>query len=894
MTTQAPQRIGPYAIERELGRGGMGIVYLGVDPKLHRQVAIKVLPEAFAQDPERLSRFEREARLLASLNHPNIAAIYGLEEAGSQRFLVLEYVEGETLAERLTRPLPLKEALDICRQIAAALEAAHENGVIHRDLKPGNVKLTPGGDVKVLDFGLAKGAGTAESSPNMSQSPTIAYAATGAGVILGTAAYMSPEQARGKVVDRRTDIWSFGCVLYECLTRRQLFSGETVSDMIAKILEREPDWSVLPSDTPAKVRDLLRRCLDKDAKQRLRDIGEARIELSEALGVRTSSGGISSGSGAVAAPTRGGGARPVTVAWVAALTAIVTAVTTVLVHGCLRQPSLWAPTRFAITAPPGTKLYEDASQVAISPDGRMAAFDATDSSGTSRIYVRPLDSFVSRAVPGTDNATMVFWSPDSRSLGFFADGKLKKTSLLGGEVEALANASNGRGGTWNRDNVIVYAPEGGGPLYRISANGGDPQQVSTLDSTQHETAHRFPWFLPDGKHFLYVSLPARDGKHDVWVGALDSPKRVRVLGAEQAPVYVEPGYLIYPRGRGMVAQRFDAGALAVRGDPVTLPDQAGVGQATGYRAVTAAQNGTLAYILGRQVNFKLVWFDRTGRQIGTLGLPEANYQGAALAPDGRSAMVVRQDSPAQSNLWMVDLQSAVPTRFTFGQTLDNSPLFWPDGSRLVYPSNPKGRFDLYVKGVTSATPESALVSSDINFKYPNAVTRDGRLLLFEQLDSKTGWDLMELPLDGSGSARPLLRTSFNERWAVLSPDEHWVAYCSDESGRPEIYVQRFPSLGSKVRVSTGGGGFPYWRKDGKEILFFGLDFTTVMTAETEVAPAFHAGAPRFLFKFPAGTTPPGVSPDFQRFLAPIPAGDDGAAAIAVVLDWRAGLHEGAK
>ena len=878
----APQRIGPYAIERELGRGGMGIVYLGLDPKLHRQVAIKVLPEAFARDPERLSRFEREARLLASLNHPNIAAIYGLEEAGTQRFLVLEYVEGQTLAERLGRgALPLEEALDVCRQIAAALEAAHESGVIHRDLKPGNVKLTPAGDVKVLDFGLAKGAGTAESSPDMSQSPTIAYAATGAGVILGTAAYMSPEQARGKIVDRRTDIWSFGCVLYECLTRRQLFSGETVSDMIAKILEREPDWSVLPKDTPEKVRDLLRRCLDKDAKRRLRDIGEARLELEGALAARTSAR-IAPPVVAPAQAAKRSGVNPL---WLL-VAVLLTVPGTMFVHGMLSQPPEPGVRRFALPALPGTTLIEDGAESAISPDGRMVAFCAADSTGNAQLYLRPLEALTPRLIPGTVSASHPFWSADSRWIGFFADGKLKKVSVPGNNVETLCDAKNGRGGTWNRDDEIVFSGDGAGPLVKISGSGGELEPATTLDSTRHEGAHRYPQFLPDGKHFLYTSLPGREGKLDICIGSVDSRKSTLLMTAATSPVYVKPGYLIYPRGTALVAQRFDPGSGKLSGRPIPLPDLPAASQYTGYRPVSVSDQGDLCYTNGRVQNTELTWLDRAGRRLGVVRMPAARYEFAALSRDGRFAAVSRSDNPTVSDLWIIELDRSVSTRFTFGPGRADFPRWSPDGSRIAFQSNRNGPSDLFIKAANGATPETTLYVSSVALKNLLAWTPYG--LCFEQLDATTGWDLYVLPAAG-GPPQPYLKTPYNDRWGSISPDGHWMVYTSDESGEFEVYVQSYPQPGNKYRVSTAGGGFPFWRADGREIAFYGNDQQTLMSCDVTTAPTFRAGAPHTLFRMPPGFQIGSPSSDLQRWLVPLPVAEKAPATITVVEHWAAEL-----
>ncbi|HET9326802.1 MAG TPA: protein kinase [Candidatus Eisenbacteria bacterium] len=882
---ESPTRIGAYPIERELGRGGMGIVYLARDVRLQRAVAIKVLPEGFARDPERLSRFEREARLLASLNHPNIAAIYGLEEADGQRFLVLEYVEGETLAERIERGrVPLDETLSIGRQIAAALEAAHESGVIHRDLKPGNVKITPAGDVKVLDFGLAKGAGSADSSPDFTQSPTIAYAPTGAGVILGTAAYMSPEQARGKVVDRRTDIWSFGCVLYECLTGRQLFHGETVSDMIAKILEREPDWNVLPADTPPRVRELLRRCLEKDAKQRLRDIGEARIELAEAQGARTSSTRVAVAPAPVTL-RRGPGLG---IAWLVAAASLALAATATLAPLAFKRPD--RAVRFPVTAEPGTVVFEDPTECAISPDGRMVVFSASDSAGNSQLWLRSLDALAARALPGTDNAAMPFWSANSKSIGFFADGKLKKVTVASGSIETLCEAKNGRGGTWNHRDVIVFAPDGAGALYRVAGSGGEPQRVTTLDSTRRQSAHRFPSFLPDGKRFLFASLPARSGKYDIWIGGLDGSKPDSVMSASASPIFVPPGYLAYLRGQSLVAQKFDYKNRRLLGPVIPLPDVPGVSGSSSYRPASVSDAGDLAYLNSRLRNTQLTYLDRSGRPIGTVQAPPGRYEQSFLSPDGRFAAVVKVDSPAASDIWIIDLQRSTSTRFTHGSRND-FPTWSPDSRRIIFESNRNGPGDFFIRPVNGSTPETTFHASSIAVKNPFDWSADGRFLTFEQLDPQTGWDLYLAPIDGGGKATPYLRTPYNERWGTISPDGRWMAYSSDESGTFEIYVQSFPEPGDKYRVSTAGGVVPQWRADGREILFLSLDFQTVLSCDVASSPTFRAAAARLLYRLPRGSQIGTFTPDFQRQLVPIPAGESAPSTITVALNWVSELKK---
>jgi eukaryotic-like serine/threonine-protein kinase len=881
----APARVGAYPIERELGRGGMGIVYLGRDTRLGRLVAIKVLPDAFAGDPERLTRFEREAMLLASLNHPNIAGIYGLEETNGRRFLALEYVEGPTLAQRLERgSLPIDEALDVGQQIAAALEAAHESGVIHRDLKPGNVKLTPAGDVKVLDFGLAKGTGTAESGVDMSQSPTIGYAPTGMGVILGTAAYMSPEQARGRTLDRRTDIWSFGCVLYECLTGRQLFSGETVSDTIAKILEREPDWSAIPAAVPEKIRDLLRRCLEKDARKRLRDVGDARIELEEALAARTSKSRVAAAE--VELGRRSIRARIPTLAYVVALVALAAAV---LAMFALRPPRL--PTvRLSVLQPEGESFSFGAEDYAIAPNGRTLAFVAADSSGTPRLWTRSLEGLMGRPIPGTDNASKPFWSPDSRAIDFFAEGKLKRVRP-GGGVQAICDAPNARGGSWGAKDVIVFAPTGQSPLFAVSSSGGAPRQVTTLDSTRHETGHRYPWFLPDGNHFLYVTLPATPDGYQVMVGSLDGRRSRALMLADSSPTYAAPGYLFFLRGLNLAAQRFDAGLLRLVGEPTTLPDIPGSSTSSGFRAVTASTNGVLAYLNGGAVNRRLLWFDRSGRELGAVPVPPAQYELGALSPDERTVAIGRRTSPDQADVWLVDLARGVGTRFTYGPRQNLAPVWSPDGSRIAFESNRNGPWDVYTKPSSGANPEVPFLKSPAQFKHPSTWSPDGRFLIVSQMEPNTGFDVWIFPADGSGPGAPYLETPYDERVPAISPNGRWMLYTSDESGRPELYVQSFPTPGHKYQISTTGCFVGTWRKDGKEIfLVGGADFQTMTSAIVEEnGNSFRTGSPHFLFRAPPNSFGVATTGDGQRFLFSVPENEGTPLSVTVLLNWMAAL-----
>ncbi|MGA9882468.1 MAG: protein kinase [Candidatus Acidiferrales bacterium] len=912
MTLTAGTKLGAYEILAAIGAGGMGEVYRAHDSKLGRDVAIKVLPDAFARDSERMARFQREAKLLASLNHPNIAAIYGFEDSGATHALVMELVEGPTLADRLKAgPIPIDEALRIAKQICEALEYAHERGIVHRDLKPANVKVTPDDAVKVLDFGLAKAIEGDASSMDIANSPTISRLATQAGVILGTAAYMSPEQAKGRPVDRRADIWAFGCVLYEMLTGKHAFGGETVTDTLAAVIRAEPDWSQLPTNTPTRVRVLLQRCLQKDAKQRLQAIGDARISLDEVLS------GAQEPSSATAAAT-----KPMPV-WRRALPWALFGVTA----SALLVLGWWAYVRTGNAAPraelvnfeipmPQKAALVESSGFAISPNGRKLAFFATNPDGTNGLWIRDMGSSEARPVAGTESSADVpfFWSADSRYIAWDAGGRLKKIDISSGVVQSLCDLPLIEiGGSWNRDGVIIFG-QGAGGLMRVSANGGSASPLTTLDSSHGEIQQVVPSFLPDGSHFIYLRVSNDQANSGIYVGSLDaapgkqSLKRLlaTTFGAQYVPSSSDPdtGQLLFLASDGtLMAQPFDARQLELTGEPVPVARQ--VGSYINGGDFSASANGVLVYrAAAADAATQLTWFDRQGKVLGTEGAP-GGYYSPALSPDGTMAVVGRGPSIENLSLWLFDFSRSTNTRFTFDSSDANYPIWSPDGSRVIFESDPSGVFDLYQKPSSGTTGEQILLKSSEN-KSPSDISRDGRFLLYTPLDPKTGYDIWALPLQGDRKPFPFLRTKSNELGGHFSMDGHWVAYVSDESGRDEIYVRPFSpdsnvadasGAGAKWQVSYGGGQAPQWSTDGKELYYLTPDWK-VMEVDVTTSPNFRAGTPKLLFQAPQQfrASAGAYTADGKKFLflAPTAKGSQAQAPFNVVLNWQATLRPSAQ
>ncbi len=889
MNLTAGARLGPYEILAPLGAGGMGEVFRARDTRLGRDVAIKALPAAFAQDAERLARFEREARLLASLNHPNVAGIHGVEEVAGARYLVLEFVDGETLEARLKRgALPLDEALDVARQVAAGVEAAHEAGVVHRDLKPGNVMLTASGGVKVLDFGLAKGGGAGASSssdPNLSASPTLAHAATSAGVILGTAAYMSPEQARGKAVDRRTDIWSFGCVLYECLSGRRAYDGETVSDMVARILEREPDWSALPAPTPPRLVALLRRCLTKDAKQRQRDIGDVRLEL-EAI----AAGGSGEAGGATPGARRGPPAWALA-AGAAALLALGAASALLLAPRGGPAPVM----RVSVLPPENAVVDDDQAHTTISPDGTRIAFVATDSSGVSQLWVRELSVPAARPLPETQDAILPFWSPDSRFIGFFAAGKLKKTDAAGRAVQVLCDAPDGRGGAWSRKGFIVFAPASVGPLMRVSEAGGAATAATRLDTTRGERAHRFPFLLADGERFVYVVLGDSFGAR---LGSKDGSSRVLDLPLGGAPVWAPGDWLVFPRDGALLAQRFDPASGRARGEARVLGAAPFASRYGGAPGASVSGNGVLVQRRRSQGLSELVWLDRSGHVADRVSTEPGSFHDLSLSPDGTRAALIREEAGDQADVWTIQLGSGLSARLTADQRHPEKPVWSPDGRWIIYSALSGPVRTLFRKRSDGAGAPESLLHGRTTFADPLGWTPDGAGLLVRELDGATGEDVWVWSPGPDSGLRPVLRTRFHEEDASLSPDGRWLAYRSNESGRPELYVQSYPVPGARFRVSREGAGTqtrsvfgrPFWRRDGREIVFVGGDGLSVVSVPVEYAGSPHFGGPRTLFRIPRGGYELVAGPDLQRFLILQQRGSGEDGSIQMIVNWPAELN----
>ena len=884
MALAAGTKFGPYEITGAIGAGGMGEVYEARDTKLGRNVAIKVLPTAFANDPERLARFQREAKMLAALNHPNIATIHGLEQSDGTQFLVMELVPGETLADRVKAgAVPLEEALKIAVQIAEALEAAHEKNIIHRDLKPANVKVTPEGKVKVLDFGLAKAFEGNSASNEMNNSPTLSHAATMQGVILGTAAYMSPEQARGKSVDKRTDIWAFGCALYEMLSGRQAFHGEDVTDILAAVVKTEPDWSKLPAEMPASVSILLRRCLRKDRRQRLADASGVRIEIEDALATPQVA------NLATPAPIKRG--RRDRLPWVVAVTALAGMLALsipAIVHLREVPPAVAPEMRTEIVTPPTS----DPVSFALSPDGQQIVFVASGD-GPSRLWLRRLDTIATKPLAGTEGATYPFWSPDSRSVGFFAGGNLKRVDIGGGSPQTLT-ASLGRGGTWSPDAIILFASTAASPLSRISASGGESVAVTKLDK---QSSHRFPQFLPDGRQFLFYAQ-ATPEPSGVYLGSLDSPKTKFLGASETAGAYAPNGWVLFIRAGTLLAQRLDLGRKELIGDPVTLADEVSYNANIFAGAFSVSASGLVAYRSGSFSQHQLVWFDRTGKMLGAVGVPDSSLSSPHLSPDGRRVAAYRTVQ-GNTDIWLLD--GTRSTRFTFDSSRHLFPLWSPDGKYIVFDSNRKGHRDLYIKASNGAGSEELLLESAQD-KTAYDWSRDGRYLLYSSLDPQTSRDIWVLPMQGDRRPFVFVNTRFDERAAQFSPDGHWVAYISNESGRFEVYVRPFGRTSSEVaggqwQVSTSGGLAPRWRSDGKELYYIAPD-DKLMVAQVRTSGAtFEPGTPVALFQTQiyGGGNDPGTGIQYDvsgdgRFLIDT-VKEDASSSIMLLQNWTASLKK---
>jgi serine/threonine protein kinase/WD40 repeat protein len=887
MTLQPGQTLLHYRIVDKLGEGGMGVVWRATDTTLDRDVALKLLPESVATDAERLARFEREAKLLASLNHPNIAAVYGLHEdpsTRSGRFIAMELIEGEDLAAR--EPLTLEETLDVARQIAEAVEAAHEAGVVHRDLKPANVQLTTDGKVKVLDFGLAK-ALTPEaetSSGSVSMSPTVTSVGSVAGVILGTAAYMSPEQAKGKAVDKRADIWAFGVMLYEMLAGRRLFTGDSVPEVLGAIFREEIDLDALPAATPRAVRALVGRCLERDPRQRLRDIGEARIALQQ-------DARDDAGEEEAATPVRS--STLARLGWaVATLFLVASIVLTLQLGGVDESPEIL---RFTVSQASGATFARGAGYSAIAPDGRTIIFVGSDAEGRKGLWAQPLDEVEARFLPGTEGASYPFWSPDSGRVAFFADGKLKRVALDGGRVEVLCDAPDGRGGAWSSAGVIAFSPVVSESLWRVDAEGGSPSRLTQLDPGKDELSHRFPHFLPDGRRYTFISETRASGGEGgtVYIGRLDSDERTPLFDSNRAPIYAEPGYLIYGRDGRLVAHRFDPSAERPEGDPIRLAELVPPPVNTSDRVASVSDTGLLLVASAPEQRTLLAWLDRQGRRVDELPLPPGNYSTVRISPDGKRVALQLEQDETVSDIWVADVERGTSARVTFSPARDRFAIWSPDGGRLAFHSNRNGPFDLFAKPIDGSGETVTLFASPAGWKNPRSWSHG--YVAFETVEQETGYDIWIVPDDDPGAGRPYLATPSNESGPDISPDGRWLAYESNASGRLEVYVQSFPEPGTKYQVTTQGGGQPFWSADGSELFCITADGAVSVVPVTS-RDGLTFGAVQPMFQMPPSTWASGttlgavdVTADGQRFAAILPE-NPAAQTLIVVMNWTAQLE----
>ncbi|MGE5277433.1 MAG: protein kinase domain-containing protein [Acidobacteriota bacterium] len=892
MGIPAGSRLGPYEILAALGAGGMGEVYRARDMRLERTVAVKVLPQQLSSSAEFRQRFEREAKTISQLSHPHICALYDVGSEGEVEYLVMEYLEGETLAQRLARgPLPLEQTYRFGIEIADALDKAHRRGIVHRDLKPGNVMITASG-IKLLDFGLAKAQGA--HGPDLSGVSRLATEAqasgplTERGTVLGTFQYMAPEQLEGKEADARSDLFAFGALLYEMATGQKAFSGKSQASLIGAILRDDPAAisQIAPMTPPALIR-VVKTCLAKDPEDRFQTAHDVKLQLQW-----IAEGGSQAGLPAPVVARRKNREK---VAWVVAAVAAVAA--GLFAFGYFRRAPVERRAMRSFLLPPEKSAFDtsgiNSGALSVSPDGRYVTFSAKGPDGKDVLWLRPLDELAARPIPGSQGATFPFWSPDSRNLAFFADGKLERVDLAGSPPLAVCQARNGRNGSWNRDDIILFSPDTTTGIFRVPAGGGTAVPETKLDASRRETTHRWAAFLPDGKHFLYMAgshgVGTESQSNAIFVGALGSSERSLLLQARSNVVYAS-GHLLYMREKILVAQRFDAGSRRLMGEPVPIAD--GVQYDAGFfrGSFAASDNGLLVYGTGSsEVNSRLRWFDRSGKPLGEPFGESAQYLSLADAPDGnRVAAAIADPSTGAPDIWIIDSRG-VRTRLTFGATAA-SPVWSPDGSRIAYAKGGRqGQSGIYAKASSGAGGEQTLFHEEGTVVSPDDWSRDGRFLVFEYIGpgARTKTDIWILPLFGDRKAYPFVATGFDELGASFSPDGRWLSYISEESGRTELYAVPFPGPGGKWQISTNGAVGGVWASNGREIIYG--DGTTAMSVDVKPGPSgLEIGPPKPLFKPPPFTAIT-ASPDFERILLAVLPEGTAESRVALVASWTAGL-----
>lgn len=898
---KAGAKLGRYEVQSLIGSGGMGEVYLARDPKIGREVAVKVLPSSLADDKERLARFEQEAQAAGTLNHPNILSIYDVDSENGTAYVVSELLKGETLREMMGgSPMPLRKAIDYGLQAAHGLAAAHEKGIIHRDIKPENLFVTSDGRVKILDFGLAKltetnGDGIRTDLPTRKVN-------TDSGAVMGTVGYMSPEQLRGSPVDARTDIFSFGAVLYEMLAGRKAFHRESTADTISAILREDPpDLSETNGSVNPGLERVVRRCLEKNREARFHSASDLAFALDSLSGPPSTTELRQSVETEVLTPQR----RPSRLPWlgwaVAGLLLIgLVGLSVMYLRRGSPEPNVM---RFAL-APPGKSSFGDAA--VLSPDGLHIAFVSVAEAGETSLWVRPLDSVDARQLAGTEGASYPFWSPDSRMIGFFAGGKLKRIDQTGGPTQTLAEASSDpRGGAWGPDGTILYSPNTLSPLLKVPASGGQSVPVTTLDASIGETSHRWPSFLPDGRHYIYFGRGPNREKQGLYIGSLDSQERKLLINTDVKGMYAPgpnggPGRLLFVRENSLMAQAFDPNRLELSGEPAVVvqgvlnfPTEVGP---TAYACFSVSNDGDLIYRTGGTQTTQMTWFDRSGKQLDAVS-PPGIYHEPQISPDGKKVLISREEDSSQ-DIAMVDLTRALVTRLTFDPAPDFSGVWSPDGTRVMYSSQRDGKFSIYQRLASGAAGDELVLASRGGNMYVDDWSRDGKYLIYEGDNGmETKIDIMVLPLTGERDPFPYIHTQFTETHAKLSPDGRWLAYVSDESGRAEVYVQGFPDPGGKWQISVAGGDQPQWSDDGKELYYMAVD-RNLMSVTISSANGFEAGRPVVLFQTRTQISSLtddrnnyAPSRDGTKFLVSTLVDDRNAHPLTLVLNWASELNK---